>query len=57
MFSAMIFPPHARLGRCFEGPLLRADEIFLGCASVKGHGLIDRRLYLPKEWAIDVERK
>jgi hypothetical protein len=40
----------------FEGPLLRADEIFLGCASAKSHGLIDRRLYLPKEWATDVER-
>src|SRR6516162_2315082 len=29
--------------------------VFLGYASAKGHALIDRRLYLPKEWATDVE--
>src|SRR6516165_9602033 len=31
--------------------------VFLGYASAKGHALIDRRLYLPKEWATDVERR
>jgi SRSO17 transposase len=31
--------------------------VFLGYASAKGHALIDRRLYLPKELATDVERR
>jgi SRSO17 transposase len=29
--------------------------VFLGYASPKGHALIDRRLYLPKQWAEDKE--
>ena len=31
--------------------------MFLGYASPKGHALIDRRLYLPKDWAQDGERR
>ena len=31
--------------------------VFLGHASPKGHALIDRRLYLPKEWIEDAERR
>jgi SRSO17 transposase len=31
--------------------------VFLGYASRKGHALIDRRLYLPKHWAEDEERR
>jgi SRSO17 transposase len=31
--------------------------VFLGYASPKGHALIDRRLYLPKDWAEDAERR
>jgi SRSO17 transposase len=31
--------------------------VFLGYASPKGHALIDRRLYLPKDWAEDVDRR
>ncbi|HVT68379.1 MAG TPA: IS701 family transposase [Trebonia sp.] len=31
--------------------------VFLGYASAKGHALIDRTLYLPKEWANDAERR
>ena len=30
---------------------------FLGYASPKGHALIDRRLYLPKDWIEDAERR
>jgi hypothetical protein len=31
--------------------------VFLGCASDRGHALIDRELYLPKEWAEDDTRR
>jgi SRSO17 transposase len=31
--------------------------IFLAYASGKGHGLIDREFYLPKEWAEDLARR
>lgn len=30
---------------------------FLGYASAKGHTLVDRRLYLPEDWANDPERR
>ena len=30
---------------------------FLGYAGPKGHALIDRRLYLPKDWSEDAERR
>lgn len=31
--------------------------VFLAYASAKGHTLLDRELYLPKEWATDAERR
>jgi SRSO17 transposase len=31
--------------------------VFLGYASAKGHALIDRELYLPKEWVRDASRR
>jgi SRSO17 transposase len=31
--------------------------VFLGYATAKGRALIDRSLYLPKEWAADAERR
>ena len=31
--------------------------VFLGYASRQGHALIDRRLYLPKPWVEDIERR
>lgn len=31
--------------------------VFLSYAGPKGHGLIDRRLYLPKDWAEDQDRR
>jgi SRSO17 transposase len=31
--------------------------VFLGYAGPKGHALIDRRLYLPKDWIEDTERR
>ena len=31
--------------------------VFLAYASEKGHGPLDRRLYLPEEWAADLERR
>jgi SRSO17 transposase len=31
--------------------------VFLGYATPKGHALVDRALYLPKEWAADPDRR
>ncbi len=31
--------------------------VFLAYASSKGHTLVDRELYIPKEWAADAERR
>jgi SRSO17 transposase len=31
--------------------------VFLGYAGPKGHALIDRRLYLPKDWVADADRR
>jgi SRSO17 transposase len=31
--------------------------VFLGYATAKGRALLDRALYLPKEWAADTERR
>src|SRR5262249_14825951 len=49
------------VGRQYSGTAGRIENcqvgVFLGYASAKGHALIDRRLYLPKEWATDVERR
>jgi SRSO17 transposase len=49
------------VGRQYSGTAGRIENcqigVFLGYASAKGHALIDRRLYLPKDWAEDGERR
>jgi SRSO17 transposase len=49
------------VGRQYSGTAGRIENcqigVFLGYASAKGHALIDRRLYLPKDWAEDAERR
>ena len=50
----------AAVARQYSGTAGRIENcqigVFLGYASPKGHALIDRRLYLPKEWAEDAGR-
>lgn len=47
--------------RQYSGPAGRIENcqigVFLAYASAKGHTLLDRELYLPKEWAEDEERR
>ena len=31
--------------------------VFLAYATARGHALVDRQLYLPKDWALDAERR
>lgn len=49
------------VGRQYSGTAGRIENcqvgVFLGYASRFGHTLIDRRLYLPKAWAEDSERR
>jgi SRSO17 transposase len=49
------------VGRQYSGTAGRIENcqigVFLGYASPKGHALIDRRLYLPKDWAEDEARR
>jgi SRSO17 transposase len=49
------------VGRQYSGTAGRIENcqigVFLGYASAKGHALIDRRLYLPKDWAEDAARR
>lgn len=49
------------VGRQYSGTAGRIENcqvgVFLGYASRYGHTLIDRRLYLPKTWAEDSERR
>ena len=49
------------VGRQYSGTAGRIENcqigVFLGYASPKGHALIDRRLYLPKYWTEDAERR
>jgi len=49
------------VGRQYSGTAGRIENcqvgVFLGYASRYGHTLIDRRLYLPKAWAEDSERR
>lgn len=51
----------AGVARQYSGTAGRIENcqigVFLGYASPKGHALIDRRLYLPKDWIEDVERR
>jgi SRSO17 transposase len=50
----------AGVARQYRGTAGKVDNcqigVFLGYASVLGHVLLDRELYLPKEWADDPER-
>jgi SRSO17 transposase len=47
--------------RQYSGTLGRTDNcqigVFSNCRSVKGHVMMDRRLYLPTEWATDTARR
>jgi SRSO17 transposase len=47
--------------RQYSGTLGRTDNcqvaVFANYCSVKGHTFMDRRLFLPQEWASDVERR
>jgi SRSO17 transposase len=49
------------VGRQYSGTAGRIENcqigVFLGYASRRGHALIDRRLYLPKDWVEDGERR
>lgn len=49
------------VGRQYSGTAGRIENcqvgVFLGYASRKGHALIDRRLYLPKDWIEDGGRR
>ena len=51
----------AGVARQYSGTAGRIENcqigVFLGYAGPKGHALIDRRLYLPKDWADDAERR
>ena len=51
----------AGVARQYSGTAGRIENcqigVFLGYAGPKGHALIDRRLYLPKDWAEDAERR
>ena len=51
----------AGVARQYSGTAGRIENcqigVFLGYASPKGHALIDRRLYLPKDWIEDAERR
>jgi len=49
------------VGRQYSGTAGRIENcqvgVFLGYASPRGHALIDRRLYLPKDWIEDAGRR
>jgi len=49
------------VARQYSGTAGRIEKcqigVFLGYASPKGHALIDRRLYLPKDWAENMDRR
>ena len=51
----------AGVGRQYSGTAGRIENsqigVFLGYASQHGHALLDRALYLPREWAEDAERR
>jgi SRSO17 transposase len=51
----------AGVARQYSGTAGRVENcqigVFLAYASARGHALIDRELYLPKEWAEDEERR
>ncbi len=47
--------------RMYSGTAGRVENcqigVFLACRTPRGHALIDRALYLPKEWAEDADRR
>ena len=47
--------------RQYSGTLGRTENcrvgVFLGCHAARGHALLDRRLFLPEEWAADRPRR
>ena len=47
--------------RMYSGTAGRVENcqigVFLACRTPRGHALIDRALYLPKEWADDADRR
>ena len=49
------------VGRQWCGRLGKVDNcqvgVFVAYASAKGHGPLDRRLYLPEDWALDAQRR
>jgi SRSO17 transposase len=49
------------VGRQYSGTAGRVENcqvgVFLGYATAKGRALLDRELYLPKEWAGDADRR
>jgi SRSO17 transposase len=49
------------VARQYSGTVGRVENcqigVFVGYAGPKGHALIDRRLYLPKDWIGDAERR
>jgi SRSO17 transposase len=51
----------AGVARQYSGTAGRIENcqvgVFLGYATPKGHALVDRALYLPKEWAADPDRR
>jgi SRSO17 transposase len=51
----------AGVARQYSGAAGRIENcqvgVFLGYATAKGRGLLDRELYLPKEWTGDAERR
>jgi SRSO17 transposase len=51
----------AGVGRQYTGTAGRIENsqvgVFLGYASQHGHALLDRALYLPREWAEDADRR
>ena len=51
----------AGVARQYSGTAGRVENcqigVFLGYATAKGRALLDRELYLPKEWAGDAERR
>jgi len=51
----------AGVARQYSGTAGRVENVqigvFLAYASSKGHALIDRELYLPKEWSEDADRR
>ncbi len=65
VFDETGFPKQGRksvgVARQYSGTLGKVANcqvgVFLGYASSRGHALVDKRLFLPKNWALDPERR